>query len=110
MDLGFFNALSFTGWLIALLLLAGSLARRSRTSASCCCRSRRPPSCWGWRFPSTRLVTEAAQWRLELHILISITAHALLALAAVQSLLLAVQERRCARAVWAASRADCRRW
>lgn len=94
MNLGFFNALSFTGWLIALLLLASSLARPVENLGIVLLPFTATTVVLALAFPATRLVTEAAQWRLELHILISITAYALLALAAVQSLLLALQERR----------------
>lgn len=94
MNLGFFNALSFTGWIIALLLLASALARPVENLGIVLLPFTATTVILALLFPGTRLVTEPAQWRLELHILISITAYALLALAAVQALLLAVQERR----------------
>jgi len=48
----------------------------------------------GLLFPSERIVADPGQWPLELHILIAILAYALLSLAAVQAILLAIQDHR----------------
>jgi ABC-type uncharacterized transport system permease subunit len=45
-------------------------------------------------FPSQRIISDSVSWPLELHIIISIIAYALLAMATVQALLLALQDRR----------------
>lgn len=97
MNLGFFNALSFTGWLIAVLLLLCSLIRPVENLGIVLLPFAATTVVLALIFPSSRIVTDAARWRLELHILISMTAYALLALAAVQAILLAVQDRRLRR-------------
>ena len=48
----------------------------------------------GLLFPAERIVAEVNRWPLELHILIAILAYSLLALAAAQAGLLAVQDYR----------------
>ncbi len=94
LDLGFFNALSFTGWLIALLLLAATLARPVENLGIVLLPYAALTVVLALAFPGGRLVADARQWPLEAHILLSVLAYSLLALAAVQALLLAVQDHR----------------
>ena len=94
LSLGFFNALSFTAWLITVLLLAVALIRPLENLGifiqPCCALM----LLLGLSFPSQRIVADPRQWPLELHILIAILAYSIFTLAAVQALLLAIQERR----------------
>ncbi|MDQ5908958.1 MAG: Cytochrome biosis protein [Pseudomonadota bacterium] len=94
LNLAFFNALSFTGWLIGVLLLAAAMVRPVENLGIIIL-----PFCaliliLGLLFPGERIVADSGQWPLELHILIAILAYSLLTLAAVQALLLAVQDYR----------------
>ena len=94
LNLGFFNALSFTGWLIGVLLLAAAMVRPVENLGILLLPFSAMTLVLGLLFPTERIVADAGQWPLELHILIAILAYSLLALAAVQAALLAVQDRR----------------
>ncbi|HOW76418.1 MAG TPA: cytochrome c biogenesis protein CcsA [Candidatus Competibacteraceae bacterium] len=94
LNLGFFNALSFTGWLIGVLLLAAAMVRPVENLGIIVLPFCALTLIFGLLFPSARIVADTGQWPLELHILIAILAYSLLTLAAVQALLLAVQDYR----------------
>lgn len=94
LNLGFFNALSFTGWLIGVLLLAAALVRPLENLGILVLPFCALTLILGVLFPSARIVADPGQWPLELHILIAILAYSLLTLAAAQALLLAVQDHR----------------
>jgi ABC-type uncharacterized transport system permease subunit len=94
MNLGFFNALSFAGWLIALVLLIASMTRPLENLGIILLPFSAATLILALAFPSERIISDSNQWPLELHILISILAYSLLSLAAVQAILLAIQDRR----------------
>lgn len=94
LNLGFFNALSFTGWLIGVLLLAAAMVRPIENLGILLLPFSAVTLALGLLFPAERIVADPGQWPLELHILIAILAYSLLTLAAVQAGLLAVQDYR----------------
>ncbi|MBK8182789.1 MAG: cytochrome c biogenesis protein CcsA [Candidatus Competibacteraceae bacterium] len=94
LNLGFFNALSFTGWLINVVLLAAAMLRPVENLGIIVLPVGALTLAVGLLFPSERIVADPGQWPLELHILIAILAYALLSLAAVQAILLAIQDHR----------------
>lgn len=94
LNLGFFNALSLSGWLIAVLLLLAALVRPVENLGILLLPFSALTVVLALAFPAERIVADAAHWPLELHVFISLLAYSLLALAAVQALLLAVQDRR----------------
>ncbi|MBL8251294.1 MAG: cytochrome c biogenesis protein CcsA [Candidatus Competibacter sp.] len=94
LNLGFFNALSFTGWLINLVLLAVATLQPVENLGIVAMPAGALTALLGLLFPGQRIVADSSQWPLEVHILIAILAYALLSLAAAQALLLAVQDRR----------------
>ncbi len=94
LNLGFFNALSFTGWLIGVVLLAAAMVRPVENLGIVVLPFDALMLVLGLLFPTERIVADAGQWPLELHILIAILAYSLLALAAVQAVLLAIQDHR----------------
>jgi ABC-type uncharacterized transport system permease subunit len=93
-NLGFFNALSLTGWLIAVVMLLAALWRPVETLGIMLLPFSALTVLLGLWFPSERIVGDSTQWPLEVHILISILAYSILTLAAVQAVLLAIQDRR----------------
>ncbi|MEZ5590788.1 MAG: cytochrome c biogenesis protein CcsA [Gammaproteobacteria bacterium] len=93
-DLGFFNALSFTGWLSAAVLLLASVVRPVENLGIILLPFSAVSVVLAQLFPIQRLVSSTEQWPLEVHIIISILAYSLLALATLQALLLALQNRR----------------
>ncbi len=94
LNLGFFNALSFTGWLIDVVLLAATMVRPVENLGIVVLPFGALTLVLGLLFPSERIVADPGQWPLELHILIAILAYSLLMLAAVQAALLAIQDHR----------------
>lgn len=94
MNLGFFNALSVTGWLIAVVLLSVALTRPVENLGILLLPFSGVTIILALSFPVERIVGDSHQWPLEVHILISILAYSFLTLAAVQALLLAIQDRR----------------
>jgi ABC-type uncharacterized transport system permease subunit len=94
LNLGFFNALSFTGWLIGVVLLAAAMVRPVENLGILILPFDAVTLILGLLFPTERIVADPGQWPLELHILIAILAYSLLALAAVQAVLLAIQDYR----------------
>jgi ABC-type uncharacterized transport system permease subunit len=97
LNLGFFNALSFTGWLIGVVLLAAAMVRPVEHLGILILPFDALMLALGLLFPTERIVADTGRWPLELHIFIAILAYALLTLAAVQALLLAVQDYRLRR-------------
>ncbi|HHW77978.1 MAG TPA: cytochrome c biogenesis protein CcsA [Xanthomonadaceae bacterium] len=94
LNLGFFNALSFTGWLIDAVLLTVAMIRPVENLGIVMLPFGALTLALGLLFPAERIVADPGQWPLELHILIAILAYSLLALAAVQAVLLAIQDHR----------------
>ena len=94
LNLGFFNAFSFTAWLINVVLLAAAMVRPIENLGILILPFGALALLLGLAFPSARIVADPGQWPLELHILIAILAYSVLALAAVQALLLAIQDHR----------------
>jgi len=94
MNLGFFNALSVSGWLTAVVLLVSAIVRPVENLGIILLPFSAATVILALLFPSERIVVEAGQWPLEIHILIAILAYSILALAAVQAVLLAIQDRR----------------
>jgi ABC-type uncharacterized transport system permease subunit len=93
-NLGFFNALSVTGWLIALLLLVTAVFQPVENLGIVLLPFTAATVILALIFPSERVVVDTGHWQLELHIVVSILAYSLLALAVVQAVLLAVQDHR----------------
>ena len=94
MNLGFFNALSCSGWLTAIVLLLSAMVRPVESLGIILLPFSAATVILALLFPSERIVADSNQWPLEIHILISILAYSILALAAVQAVLLAIQDRR----------------
>jgi ABC-type uncharacterized transport system permease subunit len=94
LNLGFFNALSFTGWLIAVVLLAAAMVRPMESLGIVVLPFAALTLLLGLLFPAERIVADSSRWPLELHIVIAILAYSLLTLAALQAALLAIQDHR----------------
>jgi ABC-type uncharacterized transport system permease subunit len=94
LNLGFFNALSFTGWLINGVLLSIALMRPIENLGIIALPLGAMTLGLGLLFPAERIVADPQQWPLEAHILIAMLAYSLLSLAAVQAVLLAIQDYR----------------
>ena len=94
LNLGFCNALSLTGWLIDVVLLAAAMIRPVENLGIVILPFGALTLILGLLFPTERIVADPGQWPLELHVFIAILAYSLLTLAAAQAVLLAVQDHR----------------
>lgn len=93
-NLGFFNALSFTGWLSAIVLLIAAMLWPVESLGVVLLPFSALTVILALIFPSQRIVSDYHGLPVELHVFISILAYSTLALAAVQAILLAIQESR----------------
>ncbi len=93
-NLGFFHALSLTGWLIAVVLVVATAVKPVENLGIVLLPFAAVTVLMSLGFSSTRIVSDVSTWQLETHIMLSILAYSFLALAAVQSLLLAIQNYR----------------
>lgn len=92
MNLGFFNALSLASWLGALVVLLAAVVQPVENLGIVVLPVAATAVVLAVAFPSSLIISDA-HLALEAHILLSILAYALLAMAAVQSVLLAIQDR-----------------
>ena len=94
LNLGIFNVASLTGWMVTLLWLLASLKQPVENLGILLLPLVALAVVFkNLLFPNHALIIEA-DWRLETHILGSMLAYSVLSIAAVQALLLAIQERQ----------------
>ena len=91
-NLGFFNALSFVAWLMAAVLVVLAIVKPVENLGIILLPFSAITLLLALLFPSQRLVSESSPWPLEAHIVISIMAYSVLSMAAVQALLLSIQD------------------
>ena len=91
-NLGVFNALTLVAWLIALLLLISAFSQPIENLGIVILPVAAVTIFFALVFPAERLVTGEAPLGIEAHILTSILAYSILSIAAVQAMLLAVQD------------------
>lgn len=92
LNLAFFNAWSLIGWLIALLLLLAAITRPVENLGIVLLPLAALTIVLKEAFPEQRFLLETSSWQLDAHILISILAYSLLSIAAVQAVVLAIQD------------------
>lgn len=93
LNLAFFQVFSLVAWTIALLLLLSALTKPVENLGIVLLPSAGIAMILALRFPHIRLLENTEASGLNLHVLISLLAYSLLALAAVQAILLAVQDQ-----------------
>lgn len=94
LNMGFFNAISLIAWLMALLLLLAAFANPVESLGVFLLPMTGIAVCLELIFPEQHIVVTVQATELKLHILMSILAYSLFGLAAIHSLLLAVQDRQ----------------
>ncbi|MCS3902409.1 ABC-type uncharacterized transport system permease subunit [Methylohalomonas lacus] len=94
LDLGFFNALSLVTWMIVLFVLVGSLNNPLQNLTVVLYPLATIALLLQVLVPSSRILPATTPTGLEAHILLSICAYSLLGVAALQALVLALQERQ----------------
>lgn len=91
-DLGFFDTMALVGWLVALITLLATLRHPIENIGIVVFPAAGLSLAAAQLFPTDRLMIHSRGWALDAHILISLVAYSLLSIAAVQALLLAMQE------------------
>ncbi len=93
-NLGFFNALSLVMWVIVVLLLLAALSKPVENLGVFIMPLAAFAVVLAMSYPSERFLAQGAGFGLKFHIMLAIVAYSLLAIAAVQSLVLAYQDRQ----------------
>lgn len=93
-NLSFFNTLSLATWLVVLLLLISSLSKPVENLGIVLLPLAGISLLLAERYSIPHAVAVGADWGLRLHILVSLLAYSLLAMASVQAILLAIQNRQ----------------
>lgn len=93
LNLGFFNALSLISWLIALLVLLAALSNPIESLGVFLLPLASVAISLEMIFPAQHTLAGTQVLELKLHIMMSVLAYSLLSIAAVQSVLLAIQDK-----------------
>ncbi|MBI2970583.1 MAG: cytochrome c biogenesis protein CcsA [Gammaproteobacteria bacterium] len=93
LNLGFYNALSLTSWVVALLVTLAVIIRPVENLALVFLPAAAVCLILEQLFPGQRLIPDTTPAGLQLHIILSVGAYGLLAIAAAQSIVLAIQEK-----------------
>ncbi len=96
-NLGFYNALSLMSWGVSLIIVLMALTKPLENLAIIFFPLTALSLALEIIFPSSRILPEAAPMGLHLHVLLSIFAYCLLSIAALQAVLLALQDRQISR-------------
>ncbi|MCB1872228.1 MAG: cytochrome c biogenesis protein CcsA [Chromatiaceae bacterium] len=91
-NLGFFDAGALVTWTILLLLLISAISKPVENLAILLFPLAAVMIILAIRFHTSHFLSAAAPWGLRVHVLISLLAYSLLAMASVQAILLAVQD------------------
>lgn len=92
LNLGIFNAASLIGWLMALLLLLAAIREPVENLGIVLLPLAALALALDRIFTSEHMVHTSNPWELDAHILISVLAYSLLSIAAMQAILLAIQD------------------
>lgn len=92
-NFGFFNAFSVAAWTIVLILLFSSLTKPVENVGVVILPVAATAVVLDVAFETRYLLSPGAHWGLSAHILVSLLAYSTLAMASVQAVLLAVQDR-----------------
>ncbi|MFT5133045.1 MAG: ABC-type uncharacterized transport system permease subunit [Gammaproteobacteria bacterium] len=93
-NLGFYNALSLISWVIALMVVLVSTIKPTDNLAFIFLPAAALALLLDLLMPNTYVLAEHLSAGLRLHILLSVTAYSLLTIAAVQAIILAIQEKQ----------------
>ena len=91
-NLGFYHALALTSWTVIALLLVSSLTKPVDTLGLILLPAAALSLVLESNFAEVAFMRSSASWSLKVHVLLSMLAYSLLTLAAVQAILLAVQD------------------
>ena len=92
-NLGFYHALALTAWTIVALLLVSSLSKPVDNLGLILLPAAALSLILETHLADVGFMRQSASWSLKVHVLLSMLAYSLLTLAAVQAILLAIQDR-----------------
>lgn len=92
-NFGFFNSVSFAAWVMALVLMLSSLRKPLENLGILMLPMTALTLLLALLFPSVHILPPDTHWELRAHVLTSLLAYSVLAMASVQALLLYVQDR-----------------
>ena len=93
LNFSFFNVVSLLTWLLALLLLVSSLSHPIENLGIVALPLAAIGATLEEAFPSQHLLLQTGHQMLDAHVLISVSAYSMLTLAALQAILLAIQDK-----------------
>ena len=91
-NLGFFDAASLVAWTILLLLMLSAISKPIENLGIAILPLTALVILLDIRFHTSHFISADAPWGLRIHVLISLLAYSLLAMASVQAILLAIQD------------------
>ena len=94
LNLGFYNALSLMSWVVALLVISVAILKPVANLAVVFLPAAALALTLELIFPSNYILSDSTVIGIRIHILLSITAYSLLAISALQSIILAFQEHQ----------------
>ena len=94
LNMGFYNALSLVSWVVTLLVILTTLVKPTINLAMIILPATALALLLEFIIPSNRIVSDSSNFGLDVHIILSICAYSILTIAALQSIILAVQEHQ----------------
>jgi len=91
-NFSFFNAVSFAAWVVCLIFLLSCIRKPLETLGIVLLPIAGITLLLALLFPGLHILPADAQWHLRSHVLISLLAYSVLTMAAIQAILLAVQD------------------
>ncbi len=94
LNMGFYNALSLIGWVVTLIVVLITLVKPTINLAMIILPATAIALFLQIVIPSSRIIPETPDFGLDIHIILSICAYSLLSIAALQAIILAIQDHQ----------------
>jgi ABC-type uncharacterized transport system permease subunit len=94
LNMGFYNALSLVSWMVTLLVVLTTFIKPTTNLVMIILPATALALLLEFVMPSDRIVTETSNFGLDIHIILSIAAYSILTFAALQAVVLAIQEHQ----------------
>lgn len=94
LDMGFYNALSLVSWVVTLLVVLTTMIKPTINLAMIILPGTALTLFLESVIPSARIISDSSSFGLDIHIILSICAYSLLSIAALQAIILAIQDHQ----------------
>jgi ABC-type uncharacterized transport system permease subunit len=94
LNMGFYNALSLVSWVVTLMVVLTTIIKPTINLAMIILPATALALFLEFIIPSRRIVPETSNLGIDIHIILSIAAYSLLTIAALQAVILAIQEHQ----------------